>query len=120
MDRHHERGSGRLGFILSLAVFCAVVFTAIKIVPVRINAYNFRDVMRSEARMGAVRNSDSTIAKRILEQAEDLNIPLKKKNLRVRRTKSKMIIEAHYEQPIDLKLTTYVFKFKGKEEAPLF
>ena len=120
MAWQRERGNGRIGFIFALAIFCAVVFTAIKIVPVRINAYNFREVLRTEARMGAVRNSDETIAKRIMEHAEDLEIPLSKKNLKVRRTKSRMIVEASYEQPIDLKVMTYVYRFQTKQEAPLF
>jgi hypothetical protein len=31
-----------------------------------------------------------------------------------------MIITARYEQPIDLKVTTYVYEFNAKERAPLF
>jgi hypothetical protein len=31
-----------------------------------------------------------------------------------------MIIRASYERPIDLKVTTYVFRFDAEERAPLF
>ena len=31
-----------------------------------------------------------------------------------------MIITATYEHPIDLKVTTYVYKFDETEKAPLF
>jgi hypothetical protein len=31
-----------------------------------------------------------------------------------------MVISATYEQPIDLKITTYVYKFAETEKAPLF
>jgi hypothetical protein len=31
-----------------------------------------------------------------------------------------MVIEAEYEQAIDLKLTTYIYRFDVTEKAPLF
>jgi len=92
----------------------------VKIIPVRIAAYNFRDVMRQECRMGAVRNSDEVVAKRILSAAEDLRIPLQREDLEVRRSKRRMVVRASYAQPIDLKVTTYVYRFSAEEEAPLF
>ena len=76
--------------------------------------------MREECRYGAVRNNDATVAKRILDQAAELEIPLEKKNLKVSRTRSEMVIQASYEQSIDLTFTTYVYKFNHKEKAPLF
>ena len=58
--------------------------------------------------------------KRILQKAAELEIPLKKQDLNVSRTESTMIITASYEQPIDLKVTTYVYRFSATEKAPLF
>ena len=120
MNFRNQRGEGRMGFLVSLVVIGLVAFLGIKIIPVRINAYNFRDTVREECRMGAVRTSDSAVTQRILDAADDMEIPLDKKDLNVRRTKGKMIITASYEQPIDLKFTTYVYRFNTKAEAPLF
>jgi len=47
-------------------------------------------------------------------------IPLQRKNLKLQRTTGEMIISASYEQPIDLKVTTYVYRFDAREKAPLF
>lgn len=115
-----QAGSGRLGFIVTLAIVGCLIFTVAKVLPVRINAYHFRDTLRQEARLGAVRATNDDVAQRIMAEARDLDIPLTRKNLSVSRTKSKIIVAAQYEQPIDLKVTTYVFKFSAKEEAPLF
>jgi hypothetical protein len=120
MRRNNERGSGRISLLVTLAVVGIVAFAGIKIIPVRINAYNFRDVMREECRMGAVRNSDQKIAERIMERAEELEVPLKRKDLRIKRTQSKMIISAKYDQAVDLKVATYTYKFDETESAPLF
>ena len=120
MRNSTQAGSGKLGFIVTLAVVSCALFALIKIVPVRVDAYQFRDTLRTQARMGAVRNTDAEVAKRIMTEAENLEIPLVRKNLSIKRTKSKMIVTARYELPIDLKVTTYVFKFDESEEAPLF
>jgi hypothetical protein len=119
-NRSNERGEGRLGFVITLIVVAVAIFLGIKVVPVRISAYEFRDVLREEARYGAVRDNDATVTKRILDKAAELSLPLQKKDLSVSRTESQMIISATYEQPIDLKVTTYVYRFKATEKAPLF
>jgi len=38
----------------------------------------------------------------------------------MKRYSGEMIIKADYEKPIDLSVTTYVFKFQIEERAPLF
>ena len=115
-----QRGEGRLGLLVALIVVGSAVFTGMKIIPVRVAAYEFRDVLREEARYGAVRNTDATVAQRILERAAELDVPIKPENLSVRRTQHEITIIASYQQPIDLKLTTYVYRFEATEKAPLF
>lgn len=115
-----QKGEGKVGLMVALIVVGAAVFLGFKIIPVRVAAYEFRDVLREEARYAAVRHDDATVAKRIMNKAAELEIPLSAKGLTVKRTVSNMIIRAQYEQPIDLKVTTYVYKFNAEERAPLF
>jgi len=119
-ERRGERGEGRLGFLIAVIAVAIAVFLGVKVIPVRVSAYEFRDVLREEARYGAVRDSDEIVFKRILDKAAELELPLEKKNLKVKRTETQMIITASYEQPIDLKVTTYVYRFNATEKAPLF
>jgi hypothetical protein len=119
-DRSSERGDGRIGFLISLALLGAGVFVGVKIIPVRVNAYEFRDFIQEECRFAATRNHDEEIYKRIFDKAKDLRLPLDKKNLHMERTTHEMVISATYEQTIDLKFTKYVFKFDHEERAPLF
>lgn len=115
-----QRGEGRFGLLLALALTGAAVFTAVKIVPARIAAYEFRDTLREEVRFASVRDGNETVARRLLDKAAELRIPLKKENLQIQRSRTEVVIRAHYEQPIDLKLTTYTYRFKAEERAPLF
>jgi len=119
-SREMQRGEGRVGLIIALFVVGLTIFLGVKVIPVRVSAYEFRDVLREEARYGAVRNDDASVAKRIISKAHELEIPLKASNLSVRRTTGEMIISAEYEQAIDLKFTTYVYRFTAQERAPLF
>lgn len=118
--RNRERGEGRIGFLISLIVLGVAIFLGAKIIPVRITAYEFKDTLREEARYAAVRNDDKSVADRIMQKAEELEIPLKRKNLKLKRTTGEIVITAQYEHPIDLKVTTYVYRFDAKEKAPLF
>jgi hypothetical protein len=120
MVQKAERGEGRIGLIVALALLGAGIFLGVKIIPVRVNAYEFRDFVQEECRFAATRHNDADIYKRIVDKARSLDIPLDKRNLKLERTTREMIISAKYEQTIDLKFTKYVFRFDQKERAPLF
>ena len=60
--RAAQRGEGKVGLIIALFVVGIAVFLGLKIIPVRINAYEFRDVIREECRYGAVRHDDAAVA----------------------------------------------------------
>ena len=115
-----ERGEGRIGLVIALAVLGVAIFTGMKIIPVRVNAYEFLDFIREQARFGSVERDNKVIYDRIVEKAKDLSLPLDKKNLRVERTQSELVITAKFDIPIDLKVTTYTYRFDAKERAPLF
>jgi hypothetical protein len=119
-NRNAERGDGRIGFLISLALLGIGIFVGVRVIPVRVNAYEFRDFIQEECRFAATRSHDEEIFKRIFDKAQDLRLPLDKKNLHMQRTTHEMIISAKYEQTIDLKVTKYVYKFDHEERAPLF
>jgi hypothetical protein len=120
VSRNNAGGNGRLGFIVSLALIGSAVFVGFKYIPVRVAAYEFRDFVERECRHAAVSPDDGQTAKRILEKAKDLQLPLQKKDLKVTRTAREMIITASIEKPIDFKLTTYRYPIRIDERAPLF
>ncbi|HEX4822774.1 MAG TPA: hypothetical protein VFV19_00515 [Candidatus Polarisedimenticolaceae bacterium] len=118
--RKNERGEGRIGLLIAVALLGSGIFLAVKIIPVRINAYEFRDFIQEECRFAATRNHDQEIYNRIFDKAKELRLPLDKKDLTLERTNREMIITAKYQQTIDLKVTQYIYKFDHEERAPLF
>ncbi len=120
MNLKSQRGEGKLGLLVSLAVVGSGIFVAVRVIPVRIAAYEFRDFVTLECRSAAVRPEDDTIRKRILDKAKELDLPLNKKDLRVERTQRQMKITASFVKPIDLQLGTYQYTFQVSETAPLF
>jgi type III secretion system FlhB-like substrate exporter len=120
-SRSSERGEGRIGLLISLVILGVGIFVGVKIIPVRIDAYEFGDFIEQECRYAAVRNQGGgDVTKRILDKAVELDIPLKKKDLVVQRTANEMIITASYELPIDLKVTVYNYRYYRREKAPIF
>jgi hypothetical protein len=115
-----QRGEGRLGFIITLALFIAGAFVAYKILPARISGYQFRDALRDEARYASVHRDDKETRNRILEHAKSLDIPLDPADLTIRRSSKEVVIRARYEQPIDLKVTTYTYRFDAEQSSPIF
>ncbi len=120
MRRHGQSGEGRIGALIALAVVGVAIFLGVKIIPVRVAAYEFRDFVEQECRYAAVRKHDGQVRQRIIDKAEELRIPLDPKRLKLERSRSEMIISASFEQPIDLKVYTYVYKYEVNERAPLF
>ena len=100
--RYEDRSRGMLGFIVTLILFCAGIFLAVRIVPTRIEGYQFRELLRDEVRTAAVHRNDKAAAQRILDAAEAMNIPLDPKNLEIKRSTAWLVISARYEKPIDL------------------
>ena len=118
--RNSEAGKGRVGFVVTLAVFLAGIFVAVKVVPVHVDGYQFRDVLREEARYAAVHHNDKAVMQRILDAAASMDIPLDKKNLTIERSKINIVVTASYVKPVDLKFATYTYRFHEKQKAPLF
>ena len=120
MVRHREQGQGRVGFVVTLGLFLLGIFLAIKIVPARVDGYQFQEVLREEVRNAAVHHNDEKIAERIMDKAQSMDIPLERSNLKISRSQAEVVVTATYERQIDLQVTTYTYKFKGKQAAPLF
>ena len=118
--RNGAQGEGRTGFLVSLGLFLLAIFLATRIVPARIDGYQFQEVLREEARNAAVHRNDQVVAERIMDKAKAMDIPLKRSNLSISRNRAELVITATYQKPIDLRFTTYTYKFKGRQAAPLF
>ena len=77
-----------------------------------------RDFIRKSA--GSPQRKRTRRSSSGVRQAQDLKLPIAKKDIHLERTTHEMIISAKYTQTIDLKFTKYVYVFDHEERAPLF
>lgn len=116
-----ERGAINFGCIVWLAIVGIIAYACYIIVPVKVTTSNFADFMQEEAGFGSIK-SPQQIEAEILAKAKELNLPVTKDNLTVRKTRESITIEAHYEITLDFFNGAYkpVWKFDPSFSRPIF
>ncbi|HJW14485.1 MAG TPA: hypothetical protein VJ776_07305 [Thermoanaerobaculia bacterium] len=114
-------GEGRLGCILWLAVLALVSYIGYKTIPVKVATSTFYDFMQEEAAFASIRPVDQ-LQREILAKAKELNLPVTRDNMVIRKTRESITIEAHYEIKIDFfnGLKIYAWKFDQVVARPIF
>jgi hypothetical protein len=113
-NHNGERGGSKLSLIVTLIIVAALGFTAVKIVPVYVEAYQFQDSIEAESRFaltGYPKKSVEDIRDDIYKKAQDLGIPAKREDIRVNVTNGSVEIGTDYSVLIDLKVYQYTLQF---------
>jgi len=100
--------------ILTLLVVGALVFGAVKIVPVYVTNYQFSDAMRSEAQFalsGYPRKSEDDIMDDIYKEAQKDGVPIKRDDVHASINGSLVTITVDYLVPVDLKVYQFDLHF---------
>jgi len=118
--RAHERGELKAQIIFTFAFFGLVLYLGFKFVPVYIAAYDFDSAMKTQAQYSGSQKPDGTIMKELLAKAAELELPIKKENIKIQRTASKLTIRADYTVPVATFFFTYQWRFQEEESAVLF
>jgi cell division protein FtsL len=115
-----QRGEGQLGCIFGLIVLVAAGYIAYKMIPVKVKAADLRQEITDVARSAATYKNTDLIAKRILEKADELDLPLEPDGLQVERKSDRIYIEANYTVPVEFPGYTYQWNFKHVADNPVF
>jgi len=113
MDAHHGRraaaqwrsqaGEGKLKAIIYTAIFVLVIYAAVKIVPAYVSEFQLTDKMQEQARFAVVnRYTEDQIRDNVYKVAQDLELPVKREDIKVSATNSLVRISLDYTVPIDL------------------
>jgi hypothetical protein len=115
------RGKANIGCIVWLVILYLVGYSLYKIVPVKIATSTFYDTMQEQAAFGSIKSLPQ-IEYAVLQKARELELPIGKENLIIKRDKQAITIEAHYEMTIDFfnGAYKYVWKFDPIVSRPLF
>lgn len=119
-SRRSMAGTGRVGCVIWLALLAIAVFVASKVVPVKMKTSEFYDAMTEQAQFGSIKG-DASIQAELYRKAQELQLPLKKEDIVVRRDMGYVYVEVHYKLPIEFPIYgTYVWKEDDKVSRPLF
>ncbi|OLD65386.1 MAG: hypothetical protein DMF52_08355 [Acidobacteria bacterium] len=116
-----ERGEGKLGTLVGILVLAMFIYLGVKIVPILINIYEFRDSIEEQARFAALpRHDDEEVKRSILRKAQELQLPVGSKDVVVNRSSSRIDIRVKYTVPIETPIYTYKWSLDESLTAPLF
>ena len=120
MARKYSRlGEGKIGCVIWLLALVAVVGIAAKLIPIKIRTAELYDFMEEQA-MFAGRRGPEQLKKAILNRAEELDLPLIKKNIQVKRTGGRIRMRATYTVPVEFPGYTYMWDFEHIIDRPVF
>ncbi|MBV9209433.1 MAG: hypothetical protein JOZ52_02325 [Acidobacteria bacterium] len=110
-DRHGERGSARLKFILTMAVVAVVAYIGYQYIPVAFQAYQYTDLMQQSVDKGAALGRTSDWAKdQLVKNGAEYGVP---PNANIIITQNEGAMEAHvtFKRPISMFVYTYDYEF---------
>ena len=113
------RGAVSFGCVVWLAIAALAVYFGMKVIPVKVKTSAFQDFIQEEAGFGSIK-SIQQIEGEVLARARELELPIRKDNLTIKRTREVITIEAHYEITLDFFGHPYVWKFDPVAERRIF
>jgi hypothetical protein len=100
---HSQRGGGTIKAILWTAILIYGAFVAYKILPAYVAEYQLADKMQEQARFSVVnRYSEEQVRDNIFKVVKDLEIPVKREEIKVVSNQDVVKISMDYTVPVDL------------------
>jgi hypothetical protein len=98
---------GTIKMVLGIAVMVATVYLIAELAPPYFANYQFQDAIRNEATLNTYNTKpEDQIRDTIFKKAQDLDIPLTKEQIKVKRTgplgSGSLVIDAEYSVHVDL------------------
>lgn len=99
--------------LLSIAIVAALIYVALRLVPIYMTSYQFQDAIEEEARLDAYsQKTEEDIKDMVLKKAQSLDLPIEASQIKVQRTGPSVSISAAYTvhvdfpvHPVDLSFT---------------
>jgi hypothetical protein len=111
-DRCGQRGSGNLKAIIWTVILVACIYSAVIVLPVLINEYQFQDSLQEIARFASVnRKSNDDIRKSVLEEAQKADLPVQPEDIKVEGYGGNVHINVDYSVTVDLKIYQWTLNF---------
>ena len=116
--RRRERGEGKLKAIVYTVILVVAVYVAVKVVPVYVAEYQLKDKMDEQARFAVVnRYNEDQIKDQLFKVVQDLDIPVKRDDIKVANTNKGLSISLTYSVPVDLMVYKTELTFSPSSEG---
>jgi hypothetical protein len=111
-DRSRERGRSKLNTVLTLLIVGFLIFSGVKIVPAYFANYQLQDSMQTETRFAiANHKGEEDIREDIWKKVQELEIPVKRENIKVSSEQRSVAISLDYVIPVDLRVYQFILEF---------
>jgi hypothetical protein len=98
-----QHGEGAFKAIVFTVILVFGFYSAFKLLPPYIAEYQLSDKMQEQAKFGVVnRYTEDQIRETVFKEAQDLDVPIKKEDIKVLASSSVVRISLDYRVPIDL------------------
>jgi cell division protein FtsL len=110
--RSREKGAGNLKAIVWTIILVAFVYTAVMVIPVLINEYEFQDSLQNIARYASVnRKNNEQVKQAVLEEAQKEDLPVQAQDIKVEGSAGNVHINVDYSVTVDLKVYQWTLNF---------
>ena len=117
----YQRGDVPLGCLVGGLVALIVALVAIKVTPIMLRVGELdKEIGALSDRANRRVYTDKRIEKDILDKAEELDLPVTKKNVTIKRSSNRIKVTVVYDLPIEFPGYTYVWHKEHYHERPLF
>jgi len=117
--RRAQFGEGRIGCILWAALLVFGGLIAWKAIPVKISTSELYDYMVEQAKWAGTTPPD-TIKRRIIEKANELDLPVDAKNVLAQRFGDNIRMRAKFTVPLDFPGYVYYWDFDLQVDRPIY
>ncbi len=112
-----QRGEGKLKAIVFTIVLLLGIYLAFKLVPPYVAEYQLQDKMQEMARFGIVnRYSEDQVRDNIFKVVQDLDLPVKREDIKVSVTQAAVKVSLDYTVPVDLLFYSTELHFSPSSE----
>ena len=108
----NQKGSGKFGVLIATIIVILLVYAIVKYVPVKLDSYEFQDLMEKIARDPSY--NEKEIRGALLQKASELKIHLQDKDIKVMLSQGGCDIEVHYAITIETPFMTKTLDFNPR------
>jgi len=109
-----------MGCVVWLVILGIAALIMVKLVPIKVASAELEDFMVELARNAHRRTTAAGIKKAILDKANNLGLPVTKKDVTVHLSGGRVTMKCNYSVPVDLVVYTYVWEFNHDVNRPVF